>query len=455
MSSEQHKGGAGGGRLPDLLVYPLAVLLLVIAISVHLSGLNAEREASWAETDDWLQQAPPRQRQSRQDRDAAQEAPPAATGQQLAEEPRIAEVPGEPTPAAEDLPVTDIAVSADDREPYHGSDDIWIWTSGRRQLQWRWLARRSDEPYLLPARGSMSSADLDGDGEQELYIANPQHGLISRLDPVNGVLHRHALLPDLNGINMELCYAWNSPDGSMPRLMLYSARGAFAIMPDGGSRWLEGAVRLLGSFPPRDFDGDGLDDLLCMAEDGSWYELRSPGGRTLLRGPLSREHLGNIPRGYADIDGDGLAELMEWDFAAGRTALLQWGAEPQVLTEHNLRQMKAACDLNGDGREELVFDDGWYDAATDELHKYSGNSDILYGGRFFMLTKEQGRQRFLIALPSRRSGGEELLVYSLEGRELARSRTLGEFQDAAVVRLSGGEIFCVLTTEGVLEMYRN
>ena len=129
-----------------------------------------------------------------------------------------------------------------------------------------------------------------------------------------------------------------------------------------------------------DVDGDGDPDLVSggfMLEGVHWYE--NPGAEGLERGHLWKPHLliqtgtgENEGQWLTDLDGDGVPEWLVSSWIKDRP-LVAWKVENlgKVETEAIARRIVIGesrnghglglGDLSGDGRPDLLFEDGWYE----------------------------------------------------------------------------------------------
>lgn len=156
-----------------------------------------------------------------------------------------------------------------------------------------------------------------------------------------------------------------------------------------------------------DFNGDGWDDILVLGRvlhhEAFWYE--NPRGAAAT-GPWNKHFamhrvFGESPM-FLDMDGDGRAEVLsfwedQWGWWApnptGPTS--PWVFHP-VTEKGKFREYyhgSGAGDINGDGRIDLVLNEGWWEQPAEK-----GTLWKAHPGKF-----SQGR------------GGAQILVYDIDG----------------------------------------
>ncbi len=197
-------------------------------------------------------------------------------------------------------------------------------------------------------RDSFVAADVDGDGQVEIVIAGYADG-------------RTGLLK-WNGASLDLVWMGASP--------LNGPAKAWSLVED----------RLIAA----DVDGDGrVEVVIASNANGRTGVLKWDGtalalawsSRIMVNGPAGDWRRGEDSLIAADVDGDGRVEIVIASHADGRTGLLKWdGASfglvwtsPSLLVgpAGNWRRGRdsfIAADVDGDGRVEIVIasdSDGW------------------------------------------------------------------------------------------------
>lgn len=171
---------------------------------------------------------------------------------------------------------------------------------------------------------------------------------------------------------------------------------------------------------PYDFDGDGWTDLLVLGRvlfhEAYWY--RNPGRAGLANAQarwerhfVSRRVFGESPL-FVDIDGDGKPEIISISGATANDKIKQWGwyapdwsapTKPwkfTAITEagdfNHYYHGEGTGDINGDGRADLVLNEGWW-----EQPPKGSAADTLWTKHSYTFSKDRG--------------GAQMLVYDVNG----------------------------------------
>ncbi len=285
------------------------------------------------------------------------------------------------------------------------------------------LVERASLPFPAAAEG-LDAADVDGDGILDLAVADFASGMVEvfLLDPglkprvlrlSAGILPADVLLKDLDGDGIvDLAVALLGEGGV--KVFRGRGRGEFA------ERTIQGAGPRPHSLGAGDMDGDGLDDFALANEltgisvllgrgGGAFAEpatVRSPSDPgaiavadleadgvseviatsriapaitiVIQQGGTFRWRTLELPVGtratgvrHADLDGDGVGDLVAADSGSRRILILsgkepgQFAATPEVLLMPPVPPAGgtkalalAAADLDGDGFLDLVVGDG-------------------------------------------------------------------------------------------------
>jgi hypothetical protein len=119
-----------------------------------------------------------------------------------------------------------------------------------------------------------------------------------------------------------------------------------------------------------DVNGDGAIDVAIAlptqieirlgAHDGSRVTLAASPAQSLTIGEAGGEHKGYADLRWLDLDGDGDLDLLAANPNTATFVFANDGtgnvAETQQVRDANVMQFRGACDLDGDGRRDLLFD---------------------------------------------------------------------------------------------------
>ena len=217
------------------------------------------------------------------------------------------------------------------------------------------LVSASARPQRGPARNwrrgrdRLIAADLDGDGQVEIVVANEADGWTSVLK--------------WNGLALAPLWATPSP------------------LSGPAGDWSRGDDDLIAA----DVDGDGRVEIVIANRKDGWTGLLRWNGAALglawasaspLQGPAGDWRRGEDSFTAADVDGDGRVEIVIANEVDGWTGVLKWNGAALVLVwaspspldgpagswRRGLRDTFIAADVDHDGRVETVVanrTDGW------------------------------------------------------------------------------------------------
>ncbi|HZL89320.1 MAG TPA: protein kinase [Pirellulaceae bacterium] len=158
---------------------------------------------------------------------------------------------------------------------------------------------------------------------------------------------------------------WNAGEDGWPQLLVqavddtHGRRQELVCTFSAGTGKLSHVGRGISTVEPADIDGDGIDDLVVFdAPSGR----RDFGGKAhVVRGVAAEpwRRLGNLSQPAADLDGDGVIDLLQtW---ADGTLIASSGRSGRVLWQSRLSQFPveagwqaAGADLDGDKTEDLL-----------------------------------------------------------------------------------------------------
>ncbi|MEN3011166.1 MAG: VCBS repeat-containing protein, partial [Candidatus Bipolaricaulaceae bacterium] len=241
-------------------------------------------------------------------------------------------------------------------------DGVWFLPQGPGRPALVWLGQAV----------TFAAADLDGDGATDLLLGDPRVGPLRLL--WGGKELEEIALPHGAG---WILVGDVSGDGRPDVVVGRTSPGGYALLVNRGARRFgEPAVfgiqvPALGGLPPMapkgallDLDGDGRKDLVVEASPYHLaFFLSGAKGRVLQEVP------GSFILGWADLDGDGLPDLL-FNEGAGVAALQSTGLgtfRKRTLLPPAHKEARPYLarlgDVTGDGKAELVV---W------ELHETSG-----------------------------------------------------------------------------------
>lgn len=276
-----------------------------------------------------------------------------------------------------------------------GLNPVWMVPSPIPGIGMRWL-RAADE---------FVAADIDGDGRKEFLVANNQNGWIgvikwnaSGLAPTwmvtgriqgtgmhwsRGIDTFHAA--DIDGDGRDEIVIANNQNGWIGVLKWIGSALAPVWMVTGriqgnGMHWSRGS----DLFYVADVDGDGLDEIVIVNNQNGWIGVLKWNGAALapvwmvtgrIQGNGMHWSRGQDIFHVADVDGDGRDEILIANNQNGWIGVLKWNGTalspvwmitgrvqgPGGHWSRGLDQLVPA-DLDGDGRDEIVISNiqsGW------------------------------------------------------------------------------------------------
>jgi enediyne biosynthesis protein E4 len=236
--------------------------------------------------------------------------------------------------------------------------------------------------------------DVDGDGDQDLYVGNAP----MRLDG----------LPSPN------------------RLFLNDGTGHFTWNP-----W-SGLTRDLGSWCalPRDFDKDGDPDLVVCGTAGDVvtsshiviYRNDGAGNFTDVTARLGVKPIGEIDAEMAQLGGSGKLDLIQLSRRRIRVSIFRNGRY-QVVWERSIRNGKSVAvgDVNGDGAKDIYLQTGSGRHNTPDM---------------VLLNSRGGRTWTPISVPSTTKGWpDDVVALDVDGNGLSDFLVLNGFAGPGPVQL--------------------
>ena len=235
--------------------------------------------------------------------------------------------------------------------------------SSARSTQWGNQAA-GDVPFL---------GDIDGDGIRDLILWRASTGTWFWLTSSTNYAYSSAgsqqwgnqslgdvpLIGDMDGDGKSDLIVWRASTGTW--FWLTSSTG-YAYASAGSAQWGNPA---LGDVPiAADIDGDGLGDLVVWrGSTGTWFWLTAATG--FAPSSAGSKQFGNLSLGdvpiTGDIDGDGLADLIVWRASAGRWFWLTSSTGYAYASTGSAQWGNDAAgdrpllgDFDGDGKADLI-----------------------------------------------------------------------------------------------------
>jgi hypothetical protein len=246
--------------------------------------------------------------------------------------------------------------------------------------------------------------DLDGDRIGDLTVWRPASGTWFTLTSTSGfnyanyVFHQWGnnslgdkpMMGDLDGDGLADLVVWRPTDGTW--YWLTSSSGYSPV----SSRVRQWGNNSLGDQPMlADMDGDGLMDLvLWRASTGTWYWLTSSSGYSYAASGAKQwgsTAQGDIPK-VGDIDGDGRADLIVWRAPSGTWFWLT-SSSGYSYAASGAKQwgnqgngdVPMIGDLDGDSRADLVVWRApvgtWYSLTSSTGYSYAQSGAVQWGNQ--------------------------------------------------------------------------
>ncbi len=218
---------------------------------------------------------------------------------------------------------------------------------------------------------SVRAADLDGDGDADVLCASASDGTVAWFENLNGLgsFGPQQVITTLANNANSVSSADLDGDGDMDVLS--------ASVSDGKVAWYEN-TNGLGSFGPQqvidilsgarsivatDVDADGDPDVLCAAYDGiAWYENRDGLGNFGPQQVIAISTLHADAVFAVDLDGDGDEDVLSASHSLDRIAwqendplgLDDFGPAQPVSIQPAYAGDAIAADLDGDGDQDVL-----------------------------------------------------------------------------------------------------
>ena len=315
---------------------------------------------------------------------------------------------------------------------------------------WNWLMRRRLNSLEFADSASICLADTNGNGEAEIIVLNQQRMLLSWINPTSWQVYGSISPQRGQDGRARLLYGWDPDGDGRDLLVLDHPSGGFTVDNAGIARQLRPACHPLLNWPPADFDGDGLEDLLCLDESRTGYVLLGSERQVISGNAELRQGRSLSFRGFGDVDGDGLAEVLEWDQQAISLVSLGFG---QSITGLGLpdRELLAAFDISGDACSDLIWTGGWTDSVLGGETAFKLNWSRDMDGCQVEPYRPPGTLRpFMLVTPGGYGNDHGMRVFDAAGNERAGSRPVGTIQGSVVLDTEQGQQCIVLTNEGIM-----
>ena len=255
---------------------------------------------------------------------------------------------GKPTVGARFDANVDVHDDLDGAVSLKGSKNATGWGEDHGAFNFSATGNRFDTDYS----SELATGDFDGDGRTDIFVANGTAWYVSRggVEPWQ-LLHpsdkrvRDLGFADMNGDGIT-DVVWRAPDGALG----YLAGGFGAVVP------LTTAPVPMAELRFGDFDADGRTDIFRREASGQWMIWY---GRTRDWAAAQSSSLPLKALRFGQFDGrpgtDVVAALSD-QWAVSSSATTQWARLNAPL--HRSLEYAVAADFDGDGRDDLAFDEG-------------------------------------------------------------------------------------------------
>jgi hypothetical protein len=199
---------------------------------------------------------------------------------------------------------------------------------------------------------SVCAADIDNDGSQEVLAGSEDTKLYS-LDQGGKLkwsyeipfyfqtpILRSVFTGDING------------DGYLEVIAAVESWRYYAFTHDGTELWHQMTVRPSSTGCAADLDGDGRDEVIAGTDYHRWHCIDGNGEIRWTYGPRTGPRANSVAAG--DVDGDGFKEAI---FAGADTNVHILKADGSLKAQFNTGDevtQVIAVDMDGDGRDEIV-----------------------------------------------------------------------------------------------------
>lgn len=260
-----------------------------------------------------------------------------------------------------------------------------------------WPARVVGEPIVTPygrpiyAFGSFALGDVDGDGLTDLALAGIEEIVLLRGDgtgrftPAGTIPTSEQLFDlvaaDFDGDGRDDIAADQTEPGLYPAVSVFLSKGGFQF--EGPRKTQVTTFSTVVDLSAGDLDGDGLADLVVTPADGGVSVWIGKGDGTFVQSGSSLLGIWPGPTILADIDGDGRPDILYFDQARVIPPYVDVYKNDGGGLFHSIATIDTyslhlggfvVADLDGDGKDEIVFSGADSTAAYLSVYKYSSGA---------------------------------------------------------------------------------